>query len=773
MKHLIKAFLQLASAIGGLISVGIIITLFVAFLVLPQIPKLDENAEFELQVPFQVYTNDNKLIGEYGKERRIPLSYQQTPDLLIKAILAAEDDGFFNHPGIDIKGIARALLANIRSGQTAQGASTITMQVARNFFLTPERTYSRKLNELFLALSLEKNYSKEEILELYLNKIFLGHRAYGFQAAAKVYYGKSVEELELPQIAMLAGLPKAPSQSNPLTSPERAYNRRNYVLGRMKQLDFISQQDYENAKKSELTAQKYAPDIEFEAPYMAEMVRAHLYDIYGEDIYGSGYKIYTTIDSRLQQASDLSLRKGLIKYDRRHGYRKANQQDSDKPIYQYGHLQPAKVISLADKSAEFEFRSGETIELNWEQLSWSRVLSEQGSKKPSKAADLVSESSQVYLEPTDEHWRLAQIPAISGAMVTLEPDTGAIKAVSGGFDFNLSKFNRAIQAKRQAGSNIKPFIYSAALEKGYKASSKVSAEPLAIKDDSLEEGVWLPGNYTGKFYGYTSLREALSKSLNLVSVRLLHSYGIQFGIDHLSKFNFDTARLPRGLSLALGSADVTPLEMVSSYAIFANGGYRIQPYFIERIVDRDGKPVTQEALGHKRVCAYCPVQPTEAKTDYNLSNLSIQKPAKLAISPANAYVMTDMLKQVVRSGTATAAKSLGRNDLGGKTGTTNDFKDAWFSGFNRDFVTSVWVGFDQPRTLGKRESATKVALPIWIDFMETALKDTEETNLAKPDNVKHDGDELSIVSNRPEYQDKSFVLDTIQKETEQKTEGLF
>ncbi len=770
MKHLLYAFLKVASALGGLLSIGIIIAVFVAFLILPQMPKLEDNADFELQVPFSVYTQDGKLIGEYGKERRIPLKYEDTPELLTKAVLAAEDDGFFEHPGVDVKGIIRALLANIQSGQTGQGASTITMQVARNFFLSTEKTYSRKLNELFLALQLERKYSKEQILELYLNKIFLGHRAYGFAAAAKVYYDKTVDELELAQIAMLAGLPKAPSQSNPVTNPGRAKQRRDYVLDRMMQLEYISRADHEQAKNSALTAEKYAPDIEFDAPYMAEMVRQHLYELYGEEIYGTGYKVYTTLDSELQLASDHTLRKGLVRYDRRHGFRKSA---ITQPLKAYGHLQVATVTSVAEKSAEVELETGELISLNWEELAWSRVKSEKSSKKPTKAEHLISLDQQIYIEPTEENWRLAQVPEIAGAMITLDPKSGAIKALTGGFDFNLSKFNRAVQAKRQAGSNIKPFIYSAALERGYRPSSKVSAEPLAIKDDSLDEGVWLPGNYSGKFYGYTTLREALSKSLNLVSVRLLNSIGIQFGIDHLSRFNFDPGTLPRGLSLALGSADVTPIQMVSSYAVFANGGYRIEPYFIDRIIDRDGKIVTTSAS--TVVCPYCPVSaPSNHKTEFTTQSLSTQKPAELVLSPANAYVMTDMLQQVARSGTAAAAKKrLGRSDIGGKTGTTNDFKDAWFSGFNHDLVTSVWVGFDQPRSLGKREAATKVALPIWIDFMEIALKDKPETSQARPDNVKQNGDEFYIVSNRPEYKDKAFVLDTIQKETEKKAEGLF
>ena len=770
MKHLLYALLKVASAIGGLFSIGIIVAVFVAFLILPQMPKLQENTDFELQVPFSVYTQDGRLIGEYGKERRIPLNYADTPDLLIKAILAAEDDGFFEHPGIDVKGIVRALLANIQSGQTAQGASTITMQVARNFFLSSEKTYSRKLNELFLALQLESKYTKEQILELYLNKIFLGHRAYGFAAAAKVYYNKTVAELELAQMAMLAGLPKAPSQSNPVTNPERAIQRRNYVLGRMRQLEFITEQEFKNAKNSPITAEKYAPDIEFDAPYMAEMVRQHLYEQYGEEIYGTGYKVYTTIDSDLQTASDHALRKGLVRYDRRHGFRKA-EPNNEKPLKTYGHLQVATVTSLGEKSASVKLAGGEQIELNWEELAWSRVKSKQGNKEPSAAKHLISTGQQIYIEATQENWRLAQIPEIAGAMITLDPKNGAIKALSGGFDFDLSKFNRAIQAKRQAGSNIKPFIYSAALEKGYRPSSKVSAEPLAIKDDSLDEGVWLPGNYSGKFYGYTTLREALSKSLNLVSVRLLNSIGIQFGIDHLARFSFDPDTLPRGLSLALGSADVTPIEMVSSYAVFANGGYRIEPYFIERIIDRDGKPVATSAS--TSVCAYCPTY-THQTSEFKPQSLATQKPAELVLSPANAYVMTDMLQEVVRSGTAIEAKKrLGRKDIGGKTGTTNDFRDAWFSGFNHDLVTSVWVGFDLPRTLGKRESATRVALPIWIDFMESALKDMPETSIAKPDNIRIQDDEFYIVSNRPEYEDKAFVLDTIQRETEETAEGLF
>ena len=772
MKHLIKALLKLASMVGGVISIGIVIALFVAFLILPNLPKLDETAKFELQVPFQVYTKDEKLIGEYGKERRIPLKYNDTPEQLVQAILAAEDDGFFEHPGIDIKGIVRALLANIRSGQTAQGASTITMQVARNFFLSPERTYSRKLNELFLALSLEKNFSKEQILEFYLNKIFLGHRSYGFAAAAKVYYDKPINELNLAQLAMLAGLPKAPSQSNPVTNPKRAVKRRNYVLDRMKRLEFITETEFDEAKNTELTAKKYAPKIEFDSPYMAEMVRKHLYEIYGEEIYGSGYKIYTTIDSELQRSSDITLRKGLVRYDRRHGYRRIEDSENQGKLKPYGHLLPATVVSLSDRSAQLQTTDGNTIDLNWEQLSWSTIKTAKGNIKPTKSSDILTPGGQVYIEAVDDQWRLAQIPKISGAIVTLNPNTGAIKALSGGFDFNLSKFNRATQAKRQAGSNIKPFIYSAALEKGYKPSSKVSAEPLAIKDDSLDEGVWLPGNYTGKFYGYTSLRQALSKSLNLVSVRLLNSIGIRFGIEHLSQFNFDPKTLPRGLSLALGSADVTPLQMASSYSVFANGGYRIEPYFIDRIVDRENRIVEDSSTAY-RVCAYCPNPQDSPKTDYSLNSISLKQPARLTISPANAYVMNDMLKQVVRTGTATAAQKLGRSDIGGKTGTTNDFKDAWFSGFNKNLVTSVWVGFDQPRTLGKRESATKVALPIWIDFMEIALKDAPESNLLKPDNVRQEDEDVFIVSNRPEYKDKSFVLDSIQKETEEKAEGLF
>ena len=772
MKHLVNALLKLASMVGGIISIGIVIALFVAFLILPQIPKLDETAVFDLQVPFQVFTKDEKLIGEYGKERRIPLKYQETPEQLIQAILAAEDDGFFEHPGIDIKGIVRALLANIRSGQKAQGASTITMQVARNFFLSSERTYSRKLNELFLALSLEKNYSKEQILEFYLNKIFLGHRSYGFAAAAKVYYDKPVSELNLAQLSMLAGLPKAPSQSNPVTNPERAIKRRNYVLGRMKQLQYITEAEFNQAIESKLSAKKYAPKIEFDAPYMAEMVRKHLYEIYGEDIYGSGYKVYTTIESELQKTSDRTLRKGLVRYDRRHGYRLKDDESSNTTLKPYGHLRTATVLSISDRSAKLETADGETVDLNWEQLAWSRVKTKSGSIKPGKTADLLKVNEQVYLERYEDQWRLAQLPKIAGAIVTLDPNSGAIKALSGGFDFNLSKFNRVTQARRQAGSNIKPFIYSAALEKGYKPASKVSAEPLAIKDDSLDEGVWLPGNYTGKFYGYTSLRQALSKSLNLVSVRLLNSIGIGFGIKHLSQFNFDPDALPRGLSLALGSADVTPLQMASSYSVFANGGYRVEPYFIERIIDRNNQVIEESSITF-RVCPYCSYQQNQPETNYSTKLLSLQQPARIAISPANAYVMNDMLKQVVRSGTATSAKKLGRTDIGGKTGTTNDFKDAWFSGFNQNLVTSVWVGFDQPRTLGKRESATKVALPIWIDFMEVALKDMPQTNLIKPDNVRQEDEEVFIVSNRPEYKDKSFVLDSIQKETEEKAEGLF
>lgn len=740
----------------------------VVWYLLPGLPSIETLKDVRLQVPLRVYTADERLIAEFGEKRRTPVSLAETPPVLVKAFIAAEDDRFYEHPGVDWQAIIRAAVQLLKTGEKAQGGSTITMQVARNFFLTREKTYLRKINEILLALKIERELDKNAILELYLNKIYLGQRAYGVAAAAQVYYGVPLAELTLPQAAMIAGLPKAPSRLNPVTDPVRARERRDYVLGRMRAIGFVSSAQHQAAMAAPVTATLHGQAIEVEAPYLAEMVRAELVGRYGEEAYTGGLRVYTTVTSRLQRAANDALRGALIDYDRRHGYRGperrvpavadggVDQRQLLAGMAPVGGLVPALVVAVDEDGFEAFTRDHGSVRVAMAELAWARpfLSADRRGPAPQSAADVVAVGDVVRLArmpeqreddearerrvgPPRYRWQLAQIPAVEGALVSIDPDDGAVQALAGGFDFAHSKFNRATQAQRQPGSAFKPFIYSAAVDAGYTAASFVNDAPIVFDAPGLES-IWRPENYTGRYYGPTRLREALTHSRNLVSIRLLRAIGVERGLEHAARFGFDAERLPSNLSLALGSGEVTPLELVRGYAVFANGGYRVEPYFIERVHGGRGELLWRSEP--PRVCRDCdeeafdPAHEPESIEALRalIASEAENSRAPRAVSAENAWIMSSMLRDVIRSGTGARARVLGRNDLAGKTGTTNDHRDAWFSGFNARLATTVWVGFDQLQTLGRRETGARAALPMWIDFMRVALEDVPPAFLEQP-----------------------------------------
>ena len=744
----------------GLLRVCIVLSLVVGLLgtvavgalywhLVPQLPPVSDLRKIQLQVPLRVYSADSGLLAEFGEKRRVPLVFAEIPETLRQAVLASEDDRFYEHPGVDWQGLTRAVVYLLRTGQKGPGGSTITMQVARNFFLSREKTYIRKLNEILLALKIERELDKEQILELYLNKIFLGQRAYGVGAAAQVYYGKPLDELTLAQTAMIAGLPKAPSSDNPVANPKRAVERRRYVLGRMRELNFINAAEYDLADKAPVTARVHVQRTDIKGAYVAEMARAWMEERFGEETYSQGYKVYTTVQSKLQNAATLALRDALIAYDRRHGYRGA-EQNGTLPTSQseldgllsavpdVGGLRPALVLKIGEKSAQIYVKDQGQVEITWTGLKWARryINENRRAKKPKTAAEIMSPGDLIRVRKLEQEWQLAQIPEVQGAFVSLGPKDGRILALVGGFDFYRSKFNRVMQAERQPGSNFKPFIYSAALKFGFNPSSIINDAPVVISDVSLE-GDWRPENYSSKFFGPTRLREGLYKSRNLVSIRVLRAIGIDYAVDYVSNFGFEKERLPRNLSLALGSATVKPIELVTGYAGIANGGYKIEPYLIARVDDSEGNPI-YEASPYV-VCEACSDTPKEGKTDDNnaqeQTTQAVEKAAPRIASPENIWLMHSMLQDVVKRGTGRRALTLKRKDLSGKTGTTNDQQDAWFSGFMPDLVASAWVGFDKLAPLGRRETGGRAALPIWIDYMRIALEDYPERFLPQPDNI--------------------------------------
>lgn len=867
----------------------------------PKLPTIDVLKEARMQQPLRVYSSDSKLLAEFGEKRRIPVAIDQVPLRVRQAFLAAEDDRFEEHPGVDYQGLIRAGINQVLKGDRSQGGSTITMQVARNFFLTPEKTYIRKLNEIFLALKIERELTKDKILELYLNKIYLGKRAYGVAAAAQVYYGKQLEELSMAQSAMIAGLPKAPSNFNPIANPGRALQRRNYVLGRMLELEYIDSDEFTIAVAEPITAGAHDVSVEVEASYMAEMVRAELVARYGEDAYVSGMRVHTTIDSRLQETANKAIRDGLLDYSERHGYRgpvkvttlgegierivldpeQVDEEDppagtviddqtivSDQPVEmvepqnltgthhmpqvevdqliavtgRFGQIRPGFVLEIFEREspekqdqekakehstnevAKIYFGAGEYGELTFDGVMWAKgyISVNAVGDAPRSMRDVLELGDLIWLrplaaqdqqspadesageppvpEPMPVRWQLTQIPEVEGALVSLDPQTGAIISLVGGFDFYKSKFNRAVQARRQPGSGFKPFVYAAALENGLTAASIINDAPVVFDDPSLE-GKWRPENYSGKFFGPTRLREGIVKSRNLVSIRLLISLGIGTARNYAKRFGFDDEALPRDLSLALGSGTLSPLRLVSGFSVFANGGYRIEPYFIDRI-ESDAGLVLWYA-DYELACLQCLVDSLDAanlrdnfivewplldnepgieSTPDELMTLEPADEAPVVDEMSNEneslfdvdtlqnemlandndgesieqdlpapkrvlrqaprimdarvnYIMNSILRDVVLRGTGRRAMTLGRNDIGGKTGTSNDEHDAWFNGFNHKFAASVWVGFDADQPLGAGEAGSRAALPLWIDYMREALKELPEKLPEQPEGL--------------------------------------
>ncbi len=714
---------------------GLLLGLSGAFLYLsPGLPSVESLRSIQLQIPLRIYSSDAKLIAEFGEMRRSPIAFAEIPRDFTNALLAAEDDNFANHYGVDLSSLMRAATQILKSGQIQTGGSTITMQVAKNFFLSSERSFSRKINEILLALQIERELSKNEILELYVNKIYLGNRAYGIEAAAQVYYGKSIRDLNLSQLATIAGLPKAPSRFNPLANPVRAQERRDWILRRMQLLGYIDQARLDAALAEPIDASYHVPTPEVFAPYVAEMARAEMVGLYGSEAYTEGFNVTTTVPSDLQAAANAAVREGLMAYDQRHGYRGPERRlaasGNETWIAELsrtsslGGLEPAVVSQVENSGILVLTRSGAEEVVSWDSMKWARPFLSTNSlgPRPSKPADVVQVGDLIRVQrQTDGSLRFAQLPAAQSALVSLDPRDGAIRALVGGFSFEQSNYNRAAQAKRQPGSSFKPFIYSAALDSGYTAATLVNDAPIVFVDEYLDQ-VWRPKNDNNTFLGPIRLREALYKSRNLVSIRLLQAIGIEYALNYVSRFGFNKPDLPRNLSLALGTANLTPLEVATGWAAFANGGYRIEPYLIQRIENRHGEQLF--VANPARVPGAGEKDSTPAVTAADQATQMLQAPvsAEQIIDERTAYIMTSMLQDVIKRGTGRRALALGRNDLAGKTGTTNESKDSWFSGYNADYVTTVWSGFDQPESLGRNEYGGTVALPIWMSYMEAALE---------------------------------------------------
>lgn len=817
MNKMIRTFINVGlSLLVAAICALLIIVLYAS----AQLPSVQVLQDVQLQVPLRIYTQDGKLIGEYGEKRRTPVTLDQVPPKLIQAILATEDRRFYEHSGVDLRGLARAGLNLVLRGKKDQGASTITMQVARNFFLTRKKTFTRKLNEILLAIKIENELSKDKILELYINKIYFGKRAYGVAAAAEVYYGAEVSKLTLPQMAMLAGLPQAPSAINPLNDPESSIKRRNHVLKRMLHYGFITQAEYAEAIKAPHSAEYHATLVDIDAPYVAERARQEVVDQFGPEVYTSGYEVFTTVDSKLQTYAENSVQNALLAYDKRHGYRGPikhvnydgnNLKEALKELVEVRplpQLVPALVLDVKEDSVKASLSSGETITIPFSGMAWAREVKRRGlGPNPQTPSDVLKIGDVIYAQPSDTTWLLGQYPEASAALVSLQPDDGSILALVGGYDFNASNFNRATQAMRQPGSNFKPFVYAAALENGFNAATIINDAPIVFNDPSLE-GTWRPQNDTRKFYGPTRLRVGLAQSRNLVTIRLLKAMGMKNAFNTIEKFGFDKNSLPHGLALALGTLSTTPLKVASGYAVFANGGYAVTPHIISHIKDNSGKTIY--AANYPKVCPSCekqtdlsnktvdtssedtsaltkepenkatntdpslnveevspfdeandsenkeatdaddsaPVKNENLIEELSYSPFAIGKfihvsytpavdqtlePAPRVISPQTAFIMTSIMQDVIKTGTGKKALELKRGDIAGKTGTTQNKMDAWFSGFNRDMVTTVWMGFDEPKPLD--EYGSEAALPLWMEFMAQALKGKAEHMLDMPPGI--------------------------------------
>jgi penicillin-binding protein 1A len=785
LKGLLRWFLILG--FSGLLLIAV--AAGVAYwLVAPRLPSVAVLKDYHMQVPLRVLTADGKLIATFGETRRIPVSIDQVPDMVKHAVLSAEDADFYRHPGVDWRGVTRAGFHVLASGgNKTQGGSTITQQVARNFFLSPEKLYSRKLIEMFIALRIENELTKDQILELYLNKMFLGHRSYGVAAAAEYYYGKRLDQLTVAQCAALASTFQLPSAVNPLTNTPRLIARRNWVLGQMLEHKYISQPQYDEAIKAPDDAAPHEQPIQVDAPYLAEMARLQALDRLGNDALTEGYVVKTTLVSARQLAAVAALRDGLSIYDHRHGWRGpeahqelapgSSEQDYSNLLSSYNDvagLIPGLVIASSATEASVYLADHQTIKLGLAAMDWAHpYINDTRVGATPKTVDAVLKPGDIIRVIRDDkgNWQLTQIPKAQAALVSLNPEDGAIQSLVGGFNFQRSKFNRAVMAARQPGSSFKPFIYSAAFERGFTAASIINDAPLALPDPSQPNGLWTPSNDDGKFAGPIRLREALIESKNLVSVRLLDAIGVHYARDYVTRFGFPLDALPNNLSMALGTASVSPLSMARGYAVFANGGYLVTPYFVSEIDDRDGKPVY--VANPARACADCqarllqntpPAPPPADMLTNGVSANSAGAPAPAAsvalagettlpadahngaaapvlaphvIDIRNDFLITSLMKDVINSpmGTGYAAKALNRSDLAGKTGSTNDHRDAWFVGFNGDLSTAVWVGFDDFSSLGKGEFGAKAALPIWVDYMGDALKGAPEKTIPMPPGI--------------------------------------
>lgn len=737
----------------------------------PKLPPVEQLRETRLQVPLRVYSKNFKLIGEFGEKRRIPLTLVETPPLFIKAVLAAEDDRFYQHGGVDLTSLLRAASQLLSSGEIQSGGSTITMQVARNFFLSSDQTFARKFNEILLALQIERELGKDEILELYINKIYLGNRAYGLGAAAQIYYGRKAQELSLAQLAVIAGLPKAPSTKNPLANPEAAQIRRDWILGRMLKLAYIDQSQFDAAIQEPVTATYHDLPLDVDAPYIAEMARQFAVEQFGDSAYTDGYRIITTIDERLQHVAQQAVRDASLQYDLRHGYRGPEQHivtpSADVNITDYylaelkkipsiGNLEAAIVTHTDKGRVTLLLATGDVIHLAWQVLQplLSPYINEnqtgaepQQADKVFKPGDVVRVVRATSSTSSTTSWQLSQIPTVQAALVALNPDNGAVISLVGGFDFRQSKYNRILQANRQPGSSFKPFFYTTALENGFTPATLINDSPVVFDDSNLENS-WRPENSGGEFLGPIRLRKALYLSRNLVSIRLLKSIGIQKAIDGAARFGFNPEILPKDLSLALGSLSVPPLTIATGYASLANGGYKIEPYWVETITDMDNRIIYQAKP--LTVCR---------KNCQLTSGNSESMEAPRIMDERIAYLMDSMLKDVIKRGTATKALVLKREDIAGKTGTTNGPTDVWFAGYSPHIVTTTWLGFDNNANLGRKEFGGTAALPIWIDFMQAALANVPDIIRPQPDGiVTMRIDEKTGLSAKPGQSDTLFEL---------------
>ena len=752
----LRLLLGLVGVIAGLGMVGALVLVFMLAMAYPNLPPLDSLTDYRPKIPLRIFSSDNVLLGEFGEERRNLMRIKDIPEIMKKAVLAIEDDRFYEHGGVDYLGIVRAAVHNLIGGGAKQGASTITQQVARNFFLSSEQTLKRKTYEILLAWKIEQNLSKDQILEVYMNQIYLGQRAYGFSSAAQIYFGKNLRDVTVAEAAMLAGLPKAPSAYNPVVNPKRAKVRQQYILLRMHQLKYITDEQYSVAQKEELKIKTDSSDFGVHAEYVAEMARQLVYEQFKEETYTRGLSVFTTITKADQDAAYLALRRGVMEYEKRHGYRgpesymqiPAAKEEADDAIEvelaehaDSDDIVAAVVTEASPKSVRAVLSSGEDITITGPGLSFAtNLLSDKA--PPTRR---VKRGAVIRVIQEGKNWSITQIPEVQSAFVSASTEDGAIRSLVGGFDYNLNKFNHVTQAWRQPGSSFKPFIYSASLEKGLSPSTIINDAPISFDAGQTGGQAWEPKNYENKYDGPMTMRKGLTKSKNMISIRILQKIGAKYGQEYATRFGFDAERNPAYLTLALGAGAVTPLQMAGAYSVFANGGYKVNPYLIARILDADGRVLSQ-------------VKPDTAGN-----------PANRVIDARNAFMIDSMLKDVVKYGTAAKAMALKRTDLAGKTGTTNDSLDAWFAGYQPKLVGIAWIGYDQPKNLGNRETGGGLALPIWMGYMQKVLKGVPMEERPVPDGMLQVGGDYYYAENPPGSGVRSLGLTDRAPTEEEKT----